>query len=365
MLTKLHHIVIVLCCMGICLGSCGKDDDDSFDFEDEPQTGASQQIMVVFAPDELSGKGYAERLLTAAYQLKDSVISRDSLDVDFISSPNLETTAMNIEGWAEDTMNAIYDNAYDRRLLVLAEPFLVPMLANAKQYLRPTDEVLVLKTTDEDLRQADDTLHLDMGNRLHAMSISAAEVTRSWLDYRRWMLKVTGDEYAYSPKIILLRSYSDTVYHYCDSIYETLIEEGLTNDSINKISITSTPESLYYLLTDINSSLIELSYFVAQLTQMQYSLSGERQFAIIDLGMGNAAFKYHLMNSQNQEIIDVAMVNGDEQLGINCLYDVALQRWATRWLRQQPCTMPPMEWHGHWDGCCPDPYAPFKKYLLP
>ena len=363
MLTKLHHIVIVLCCMSICLGSCGKDDDDSF--MPEPQTGAHKQVMVVFAPDELSGKGYADRLLTAAYQLKDSVSSRDSLDVDFISSLTLETTATDLEAWAMDSTNAIYDNVYNRRLLVLAEPFLVPMLANIKQHLRPTDEVLVLKTTDEDLRQADDTLHLDMGNRLHAMSISAAEVTRSWLDYRRWGLQVTGDEYAYSPKIMLLRSFPDSIYHYCDSIYETLIEEGLTNDSIDMQYLISTPEQLYYTLSALQATLIEISYLIAQGIQVEYSYSGERKYAIIDLGMGNAAFKYHLMSSQNVEVIDATMVNGDEQLGINCLYDVALKLWATRWLRQLPGTMPPMEWHGHWDGCCPDPYAPFKKYLLP
>lgn len=363
MLTKLHHIVIVLCCMGICFGSCGKDNDDSFVHEPKPQTGASQQILVVFTPDELSGKGYSDRLLTAAYQLRDSVYyDRDSIDVDFISSLNLETTAANLEVWAMDSTNAIYDNVYHRRLLVLSEPLLVPMLANIKQHLRPTDEVLVLKTTDEYLREADDTLHLNMGNRLHAMSISAAEVVRSWLNYRRWKIQIAEGDYVYSPRIRLIRTFADTAYHYCDSIYETLIEEGLTNDSIEKSHLIAEPEQLYYTLSVIQSSLIEVVYMLAQILQIEYYNSGEHQFAIIDLGRGNAAFKYHLMNSDNQEIIDATMVNGDEELDINCLYDVALKLWVTRWLRQQPGTMPPMEWHGNWDGYCPDSYASFKNY---
>jgi hypothetical protein len=362
---KLHYIVIILCCISICLGSCSKDDDDyrnpNLDPEPFVVEGAALEIMVVFAPKQLDNMGYASRLLRGAYEMKDSLCARDSLDVSFISSPTMETTSEEMVEWASDSTNSVYSNIYRRRLLVLAEPFLVPMLRDIKQYLRPVDEVLVLKTTDEYLREAEDTLHLNLGNRLHAISISAAETTRSWMCYRQFILSLASVNDRYAPGVTIYHLFPDEVYHYCDSIKETLIEEGMPEDSINVYTFMTSPERFYSTLQYIGSDMIEFSYILGKVIVAQYYYDHLKRFGIVDFGMGNAAFNYFLLNSEYQQIIVPAIVNADAAFGINCLYDKALKLWATRWLKQPPGAMPAMEWHGIWDGCCPDVYSTFRN----
>ena len=314
------------------------------------------QVMVVFAPGQLGDNGYCDRVITAAYQLKDSVGSGEVLDVEFIAKRSLGSTYEEMQAWAKDTINPIYNYPYTRRLLVLTEGYMIPWLSYVKDYMRPTDEVLVLKATDDDILPANKQLQL--GNRLHAMSISLAESTHDFVDY-------LNSHKAKSSKFAILRLFNDTIIHYRDSICETLRKEGVPEDSIIHVCITDTPEELYTSLEIMKASLNDVAYQNSQALPEDYYSSENYPNCIIDLGSANSGFKSLLLsliddNYQNNIALVDTEIPDWSFSNFLCLYDMALSHWCTRWMHQPPVTMPVIEWHGSWDGYSTSYYSYLK-----
>lgn len=346
------------------LASCSDDNDPQPDPTPDtqhpsPSEASRLQVTVVFAPGQLGDNGYCDRVITAAYQLKDSVGSGEALDVEFIAKRSLGATYEEMQAWAKDTINPIYNYSYTRRLLVLTEGYMIPWLSYVKDYMRPTDEVLVLKATDDDILPANKQLQL--GNRLHAMSISLAQSTRDFMDYLKY-------KEAKSSSFTILRLFNDTIIHYRDSIYETLKKEGVPEDSIIHISITNTPEELYTSLEIMKASLNDVVYRNSQTLPEGYYSTDNYPNYIIDLGSGNPGFESLLLsllsdNYQNNIVlVDTEMPTGDLP-NFECYYDMALLRWCTSWMRQPLIAMPVMEWHGAWDGYSTSFFSFMKKYM--
>jgi hypothetical protein len=336
--------------LGMSLTSCK---DDVVELEPVDPTPADSirshlHIMTVFAPGQLGDNGYCDRVLTSAFQLKDSVGSNEALDVEFIAKNSLESTYAEMQAWAKDTINPIYHYPYVRRLLVLTEPYMIPWLREVKDYLRSTDEVLVLKAADDDTRPADESLHL--GSRLHAMSISLSGPTHSFMWYLRDFLEVR--EY----KTAIVRLFNETNVHYRDSIYETLIEEGMPEDSIIHVSLADSPDKLYNTLSMMKASLTDMAYKKTQELKEEYNSRSlqEMPFCIADLGSANPGYRSLFESLSNPKaeyklvLVNAEIIDGGA-FDFLCKYNVALSQWCTSWLRQPPSTMPAMVWHGFWD----------------
>lgn len=343
------------------LASCSDDNDPQPDPTPDtqhpsPSEASRLQVTVVFAPGQLGDNGYCDRVITAAYQLKDSVGSGEALDVEFIAKSSLGATYEEMQAWAKDTINPIYSYSYTRRLLVLTECYMIPWLSHVKDFMRSTDEVLVLKASNDDILPANEQLQL--GRRLHAMSISLAESTHDFVDYLK-------SHEAKSSRYALFRLFNDTIIHYRDSIYETLREKGVPKDSIIHICVTDTPEELYGSLEEMKASLTDVAYQKSQALPKDYYSREDYPNCIIDLGSANSGFKSLLLsllsdNYQNNIVLVDTEIPDWSFSDFLCLYDMALSHWCTRWMRQPPVTMPVIEWHGSWDGYSTSYYSYLK-----
>jgi len=364
--SRLLVISFVICHLlySVTLASCNDDNAPQPDptpntQHPTPSDYTHLQVMVVFAPGQLGDNGYCDRVFTAAYQLKDSVGSGEALDVEFIAKSSLGATYEEMQAWAKDTINPIYSYSYTRRLLVLTECYMIPWLSHVKDFMRSTDEVLVLKATDDDILPANEQLQL--GNRLHAMSISLAQSTSDFMDYLKY-------KKAKSSSYTILRLFNDTIIHYRDSICETFRKEGVAEDSIIHICVTDTPEELYGSLEEMKASLNDVVYQKSQALPKDYYSRDNYPNCIIDLGSGNPGFESLLISilgnkyNNNIVLVDTEIPTG-QLAGFECYYDMALLRWCTSWMRQPLNAMPAMEWHGAWDGYSTSYFSFMKEYM--
>ena len=88
------------------------------------------QMTVMFAPGQLGDKGYADGVMEGIISIED--FSRnyysDTLDVRFMTTLDLEDAKSSIVKWAQNDKNPFYDCTYERRLLVLTEPFMAGLI---------------------------------------------------------------------------------------------------------------------------------------------------------------------------------------------------------------------------------------------
>ena len=132
-------ISMMLLLAATILSGCSSDGDDP-----------PQPAQDTGAPGELGDGGYADDVLEGLNQLKRMDDEReekdkDAVDVDFISRYDAEDTRNAVTQWAGQKANPFHDGDYSRRLLVISDPTMIPLLGVIKDDLRPTDEVLLLK----------------------------------------------------------------------------------------------------------------------------------------------------------------------------------------------------------------------------
>lgn len=355
---RLFVLVGLACILG--LASCSDDSDDAEVPVVVQPTGATAQVMVVFAPGQLGDNGYADRVMNSiqAMEKQSKTDFADTLDVDFISEQSFDMTQSAMRIWAATSANPLYGNAYNRRLLVLTEQYMTDWLGNIKDLLQPGDEVLVLKAVQEDLDYAEE---LGLGNRLHALNISAADAARKYsrfilgkMDENRWQL----DEMGEVMQIYTFRLFSDYEVVYRDSIYEALTEElddsGEMFDYVNSYVSTMDTEGQFSAYNPEESAM-QAAYDAAE--NMMYFSNVGFGFCYVDMGAANMGYDYFLLNQGQDDYYTLMLDAKPNFLGrfvVERLFDKALSQWVGQWLKQDAGSMPSMTKHGHWDGYCTD-----------
>ena len=355
MRNSILQTLATLLSFSLTLASCQNDEEGQAELLTK---GNELQIMVVFAPGQLGDKGYADNVFNGVsylIQYNDTATTSTSVDADLISRYDYTSTRQALESWVANPVNPVNEQEYERRLLVLTEPFMLNWLSTCKDSLRPTDEVLVLKLIKEDVDAANDTLEL--GNRLHAVNISMAKLIREYCEDIRWDIGFYNEENVPSAYHInetsfpVFRLYSEDLTPSRDSVYETMVEVLGKDINIVKTSFYTRgaegdPQSQYGLGTFEQ----RMSFTLQSFTQM---LRNGMFYPLINLGAMNAGIDYFLMDHFDDRFrpllldADTSAVNRKYILRP---FDRVLADWVWRWLHSEPCTMPAAEVHGHWDG---------------
>ena len=148
-------------------------------------TGAPMQVMALFGPGQLGDNGYADSVMSGLYSLKreGTLPDADSLDVRFISADTYTETNNQLASWLKNSSNPFYGKPYKRRLVVITEPYMLEWFDELYAQLGDTDEVLVLKMNEDDVRIAAEDYVL--GERIHGLNISAAASARAFCRYMK------------------------------------------------------------------------------------------------------------------------------------------------------------------------------------
>lgn len=340
----------------ILFTGCKSDDDKSTPAPPQPRV----QVTTVFAPGQLGDMGYADRVMKGVSTLKKS--DANDVEVNIISADKVETTRKMMADWATTTSSSIDGASYSRRLLVLTEPYMVAWLAEVKNQLKATDEVLLLKANEADVQAAAQTLGME--NRVYGLNISAASAVKHFDEVRRqycsWNSLNTD-----TVQTGTIRLYDEGVVAYRDSISETLEKLRPEEEEPLFFSIIDKAGEQYSNRYEVTS--FEAAYHVCGLCyaiaiQRADSLENERAFktfVITDLGSANNGADLFLV-STNQRI-GVIMLMLDAESNTDMLrfaiirhFDRALASWTQQWLKLPASSMPRMELHGGWDGYCTD-----------
>jgi hypothetical protein len=347
------HLRIVVFLLIFILAACSKDDDGP---ETADQKKPLYEVMVVFASGQLGDKGYADNVMEGVnmltYRYSDDSTYNDTLDIHFISPWSFDYMPNNIVHWADNVESPFEEDVYERRLLVLTEPYMVSLLKEVKGKLRPTDEVLLLKVNEDDVRAAAEKYGL--GGQLHGLNISAANSVRRYCKYMEQLIslrkKVEGKT-IYHRYLPYYRLYNEEEVVYRDSVYETLVEELGDSTEIELTNLSNVESDGLYTVNG-QATVIQSAYILSSLMQYIY-LSTKQAFAIVDLGSGNAGWEYSLMGTSNSDdSFYTLIIDGDQSpLSYRCYikryFGLALAIWCYSWASCNVGEMPRMTFY--WD----------------
>ncbi len=302
----------------------------------EPVKGAPIQIMVVFAPGQLGDKGYADNVMEGVNSLErfDQVMGTDSLDVAFISPFNVDDAKGSLQEWAAAPANPFSGGDYERRLLVLTEPFMVGLLTFVKDKLRPTDEILLLKLEEEDIAQV--ATQFSLGNRVHGLNISAEEPVRRFCRYIRWMEELFPDSSPGYYNIPVYRLYDNAEYPYRDGMAEAFQDEMGSAADLVQIGLSSQAgEGIYTGVA--TQTIVEAAFEAANVAQYVAEMS-RCPYVLVDLGAGNAGWDYFLLGQKyTTNTLDTLMLDAEDAFGISRFYirrkfGMAFMYWVYDWM---------------------------------
>jgi len=349
--------VALMCSLGLSIASCKSDDDND---NQPPKPAPRVLVTTVFAPGQLGDMGYADRVMKGVSKLLNN--ETDDVDVTIIDADSVAPTRQLLRDWAARKTSDVDGAAYSRRLIVLTEPYMVAWLAESKAQLTATDEVLLVKASDDDVTAAAQTLGLN--GRVYGLNISAASSVKRFDEMRRQYCAWKGlntDTVAAG----MVRLYDEGVVAYRDSIFETLKELAPKHEDPFLFSIIDKAGEQYSTRYEVTA--FEAAYHVcglcyAMAIQRADSLENERAcktFVISDLGSANNGADLFLVSTN--ERIGVIMLMLDAESNTDMLrfaairhFDRALANWAQQWINLSASSMPRMEMHGGWDGYCTD-----------
>lgn len=351
-------IAAVLLCIGWSVASCS-DDAPAPIATVTPGENAPYQMMVVFAPGQLGDNGYADNIMAGINRLAQaqSDSAAHALDIGFLATYDMDDLATAVSDWAAAPASPLYPADFERRLLVLTEPYLATMLQDIAPLLRPADEVLLLKVNQDDVEAVAERYSL--GSRVHGLNISAAASARN---YCTLMRRIVESRRKYGEEIRLdtlafFRLYDTQTMTYHDSIYETLQEEFGTTSNIVTTSVGSQVDADIYSVEQ-GSSLIEWAFNMANAMQRRYKAGGAA-FAFVDLGAGNAGWDYFLLGANLSECYDILMLDVPEALELGRFriqrqFGEALLQWSSDWARTPVAEMPLQVTHCNRQYCDDD-----------
>lgn len=343
-------LAALACVLGFVVTSCTDDDDKPEPEPAEVKKGAPYEVMVAFAPGQLGDQGYADNVLEGVNLLsRFTEVVQDTLyaqfNVRFISPYDMDDLRESLEVWAGNTANPFVDDSYQRRLLVLTEPYMVNYLDSVNTLLRPSDEILVMKVNGDDVQQAANRYGL--GSRIHGLNISAAPSIRRFCKMMKTMTRQaaengTNTNYGNLP---FYRLFDEKTMVYRDSIQETLVEE-LGSDATILSFVLSSEEDQGIVVTESAYTVYQMAYVWADAWQKFYEFSGFA-FAIVDLGSGNAGWDYWLMGRKKyDDTYYTLIIDGEEspllyRYYVQRHFDYALMNWVSTWVSKPAASMPP------------------------
>ena len=314
---------------------------------DVQETGATLQVMALFAPGQLGDNGYADAVMGGLYSLKKEGTLPDasSVDVCFISTDTYRETLNQLSAWLKKTDNPFYGKTYEHRLVVITEPYMLEWFDDLYSQFRETDEFLVLKVSGEDVRKAAEDYAL--GEKLHGLNISAAASAQAFCDY----MKATRPEEKTLP---FFRLYSEQIVSHRDSLYEVFSRELGGKNSVY-LTPLSTEASEGIFSSTYETTALESAFQWANMMQVAFN-EELNSFAVVDLGAANTGWDYFLMDAPEKSftslLLDARTMSLASRFIITRDFGKALSQWFVRWARGDK--MPAMEVHGAWDGYCTD-----------
>lgn len=340
----------------VLLTGCKSDDNDPA----PAQATSRMQVMTVFAPGQLGDRGYADRVMKGVSTLKKT--DTDDVEVSIISADDVQTTRQMMRDWAAKATSTVDGASYSRRLLVLTEPYMVDWLAEVKSQLKATDEVLLLKVSEDDVKAAAQTL--GMGDRVHGLNISAAASIKRFDDVRRQYYQWT-EQNPDSMPIYLLRLYDKQVMNYRDSIGETLTM--VQSEPLDSVTLPIIDKAGEQYSTKYEVTAFEAAFHVCGICYGLVYLKSEKEqdqdktkaFAICDMGSANNGADLFLVSTNQYVLVVMLMIDSESntdmvRFSVIRHFDRAVADWTQLWLTQAGGTMPQMEKHGGWDGYCTD-----------
>ncbi len=346
----LHRLLLATMVLSLAMNfaSCSGDDDSRVEHGKKKFVMPDStfcEVTVAFAPGQLGDKGYADNVMEGINKLSYYDNDNDSvgLDVHFISPTSLRSLSNSIRDWALNSSIPYADGNYRRRLLVLTEPFMFPMVSPLT-VLNETDEVLLLKANEDDvITVAEEN---EMGNRVYGLNISAARSIRRFCRFMEEEIVRKKERFnrdVLNKPLNYQRLYDSELIVYRDSVYETLVEElGESNVSVSDIS-SEMAEGLYK--KDFGNTVAEYAYMMAGLARTIYNRMNIG-FYVIDLGSGNSGWDYWLMGiSQDEDIYQTLFIDSSEsplfhRYYIKREFGDALVEWCVNWAKQEKGTMP-------------------------
>ena len=346
---------------------CSKDDDDNGTPGQETATGATMSVTVVFAPGQLGDMGFADNVLEGVYRLKvlDHQAQPDTIDVNYLAGADLDAAKEMVEDWFDNGYNIYTAKPFERRLLVLTEPFMVDWLEPLKERFLDIDEVLVLKMNKDDVDKA--ATRLGLASRLHGLNISAASSARRYCQYI-WQTiqeaeeeheaeiesgKASDDDPDYKPlncdNICYFRLYEPDKVALRDSVYEVLKEElGGRTEIVFNFMATTVGDGIY--TGEEQNSILQEAYKYGQLLSDLYTEERSR-FHFADLGSAAQGLGFYFMGRQS----DVDVLSLDTQLAsqwwVRRDFGTALFNWTAQWMRSDAiATMPASQVFGGWNS---------------
>lgn len=341
-----------------CLTFSCKDDDDDVPTPAPPvQTGAPLQVMMVFAPGQLGDGGYADRVFEGIHLLNalDNQMGNDTLSVEFISAWDRQSTREAMIQWAEDRRNPYYGNVYNRRLLVLTEPYMANWVEDIKDTLSLTDDVLMLKTSEDTIKAIGERTGLS--DRLYGLNISAYDYVRSFCRYMREYVEWAEADFDMTlsyEMIPVFRLYPDDEVNYQDSLY-IAIQDELGDETMLEKNPLSNAQGEGIFTNDYITSITTMAYNMAE-NMKRYLDDYGYAFCVVDLGAANTGWDYYLFGHVNdrQRFLTLMMdtqQNTIEKYFIDRRFDKALELWVVEWMKHRDM-VPHMQWHGRWDDFC-------------
>lgn len=363
---KSKFFFLMLLVAAIATG-CSKDDDDNGTPGQETATGATMSVTVVFAPGQLGDMGFADNVLEGVYRLKvlDHQAQPDTIDVNYLAGADLDAAKEMVEDWFDDAYNIYTAKPFERRLLVLTEPFMVDWMEPLKERFLDIDEVLVLKMNQDDVDKA--AARLGLGSRLHGLNISAASSARRYCQYIRETIEeaeenhqaeiesgeASEDDPDYKPlncdNMCYFRLYEPDKVALRDSVYEVLKEElGGRTEIVFNFMATTVGDGIY--TGEEQNSILQEAYKYGQLLSDLYTEERSR-FHFADLGSAAQGLGYYFMGRQS----DVDVLSLDTQLAsqwwVRRDFGTALFNWTAQWMRSEALgTMPASQEFGGWNS---------------
>lgn len=340
---RLGKVAMVVALL-LTLGACDKDGD-----KQSAVTGSlpEAEVCIVFAPGELGDQGYADRLLTGLFQFEKQMAGhgRYLVRTRYVSVNDVHAVQSELQNWARQNVSPFTHKVYERRLLVLSDPLLLDMFDNAP--VAVNDEVLLTNVSNQLFGQA--PWMAGMGQRLHLLSISAAEAARKFC---RMVDKSETVSPSTQKQLWLLKEMED-VNASADSIGVELLSHLENNGEYQFVSLSKKEYG-----HNNNISLSD-AYTYAHLFPFGVSVEDYSCYLICGWGGLNVALSSMIaakdLGSTQATFLDTDYIalNGVCHTIIRH-YDRALLQWLQRWIETPAASMPEREWHGAWDGYVTD-----------
>ena len=349
-----HRLIIPL--LLLLTIACSKNNDEPLPTSDEKSS--QYEVMVVFAPGQLGDNGYADNVLQGINSVsqKDTEEEADSMNVSFIATYDQDDLATAVKDWASNAANPFHSGDYERRLLVLTEPYLSPLLADIGPLLRPSDEVLLLKVNEDDVESL--AQRYGLNDRIHGLNISAATSARNYCRNMRQLVEGPSlsifDEIISLDTLYFFRLYDNQTVTYRDSIYETLQEEFGQTSTIVTTSINNLAgEGIFSV--EHGNSVIESAFNIAN-EMLRRHEDWNASFAFVDLGNGNAGWDYFLLGTSILHCFRTLMLDVPDDMGLGRAeiqrhFGDALLQWSSDWASSPTGTMPRQVTHCNGQYC--------------